>query len=461
MSRATRPGSTGSRSRRRLPRALAPFGSADYRVLAISMVASLFGAGMWAVAMVYEVMSLGGGPVELSLVGTSTAVGLVATALLGGVAADRLPRRLILRGVEGVNVVAVAGSALLSALGLIDVWHLAVTGALLGAAAGFYFPAYSAILPRILPAEQLLAANGIEGVGRPVLQYAAGPAAAGALVAAFSPGDAIGWIAACHLIAFVSLWWLHPRVDETEASLEGDEPASADAPEPAPRPRRRLGAALTETFRSLREGVVYTARTPWLRWTLLWAIVFVFVFIGPFEVLTPFVLRDRLHLGADAFAVVLAANGVGSAVGAIAISSRPMPRRYLTWMFMAWGPGILPIAVFGVGTELWMFAVASFVIGAGGGIGQVIWGTLLQRRVPPSMLGRVSSLDFFVSLALMPVSVAVTGPLALVVDASWIFVIVGIALAALSVLAWWLCGFAREEAAHPLTDDDADAADEA
>jgi hypothetical protein len=40
----------------------------------------------------------------------------------------------------------------------------------------------------------------------------------------------------------------------------------------------------------------------------------------------------------------------------------------------------------------------------------VIWGTLLQRRVPPHLLGRVSSLDFFVSLALMPVSMALAGP---------------------------------------------------
>ena len=56
---------------------------------------------------------------------------------------------------------------------------MAVAAAALGVAAAFFFPAYSAILPRILPADQLLAANGVEGVVRPVFQRAVGPAVAG------------------------------------------------------------------------------------------------------------------------------------------------------------------------------------------------------------------------------------------------------------------------------------------
>lgn len=444
----------------RLPRALRPFRSADYRILALAMVVSLFGAGMWAVAMVYEVMTLGGGPVALSAVGTSTAVGLIATALLGGVAADRLPKRHILRTIEGVNAAAIGGTALLSATGLVELWHLAAAGALLGAAAGFFFPAYSAILPRILPADELLAANGIEGVGRPVLQYAAGPAAAGALVASFSPGDAIGWIAACHVAAFTALWWLRPRVDRValhdEGPLDATDPAPASVAVTASPTGswRRLGEALAVTFHSVWEGVTYTAHTPWLRWTLVWAISVVFIFVGPFEVLTPFMLRDRLHLGADAFGLVLAANGAGSAIGAGVVASMRMPRRYLTWMLMCWGWSLLPIAAFGFATELWVFVAASFALGLGGGAGQVIWGTLLQRRVPREMLGRVSSLDFVVSLALMPLSMAVAGPLSLVVDAAWIFAGVGVTSVIVTMLVWWCARFARDELEHPLPDEE-------
>ena len=66
-----------------------------------------------------------------------------------------------------------------------------------------------------------------------------------------------------------------------------------------------------------------------------------------------------------------------------------------------------------------------FIFGATGGMGMVIWGTLLQRRVPPHLLGRVSSLDFFVSLALMPVSMALAGPAAEVVPVGLIFLVAG------------------------------------
>ena len=88
-----------------------------------------------------------------------------------------------------------------------------------------------------------------------------------------------------------------------------------------------------------------------------------------------------------------------------------LPRRYLTWMIMLWGFGGLPLAAVGWLFDFWSMAVVLFVIGATGGMGQVIWGTLLQRRVPQHMLGRISSLDFFVSLLLMPLSMAVAGPL--------------------------------------------------
>ena len=64
----------------------------------------------------------------------------------------------------------------------------------------------------------------------------------------------------------------------------------------------------------------------------------------------------------------------------------------------------------GLTRELWVMAVATFVVGFTVAAAMVIWGTLLQRRVPRHLLGRVSSLDFFVSLALMPVSMALAGP---------------------------------------------------
>ena len=110
---------------------------------------------------------------------TGSAVGMLATTLLGGALADRIPQKRILLAVELVNAGALGLVALLGTAGALRLWHLALASLLTGLAAGLYFPAYSAVLPSLVPEEHLLAANGLEGVLRPALMQAAGPAIAG------------------------------------------------------------------------------------------------------------------------------------------------------------------------------------------------------------------------------------------------------------------------------------------
>ncbi|MET3950946.1 MFS transporter [Arthrobacter sp. UYEF36] len=413
-------------------RALRPFAHREYRVLIAALAISIFGSGMWAVAMVYEVIHLGGGPLELSLVAAAGSVGLVAFVLAGGIAADRFPQRLLIIAVEGANLAVIAGISGLAMLGWLQLWHLALGAFVLGVGAAFFFPAYSAILPRILPPEDLLAANGMEGTMRPMLQQAAGPAVAGILVAALSPAHAVTGVAVCHLLAFSILNLLHrqplPGADGG-AGPEGGAGSGARSGE-------RAGTSL---LHDLREGVSYTVRTPWLLWTLLWACISVLFLIGPIEVLLPFVVRDQLGGDSRMFGFLLAIMGVGGAAASLATASFPLPRRYLSVMMVSWGAGSLPIAAVGIMDSFWALAAALFIFGATGGMGMVIWGTLLQRRVPPHLLGRVSSLDFFVSLALMPVSMALAGPAAEVLPVWLIFLIAGT-----------VCPVMADELAHPL-----------
>src|SRR5687768_7515839 len=142
-------------------------------------------------------------------------------------------------------------------------------------------------------------------------------------------------------------------------------------------------------------------RTPWLLATLLFASLMLLVFIGPLEVLVPFAVKAAGG-GPTEHAYVLAAFGIGGAVGSLVVASLRLPRRYLTVMNGLWGIGCIPMVVFAFTTELWPMVLAGGVMGAVFQAGMVIWGTLLQRRVPPALLGRVSSLDFFVSLSFMP-----------------------------------------------------------
>ncbi|TWF78351.1 putative MFS family arabinose efflux permease [Pseudonocardia hierapolitana] len=416
---------TAQLSGSRLPRPLRPFRHREYRLLATSMAASLFASGLWLVAGVYQVIALGGGPSELSIVATATAVGLLVSALGGGVAADRLPKRALLLGVEGVRVVSAATAGALAVTGALQLWHLAVISFVLGAAEAFFFPAYSAILPTLLPADELLAANGVEGTLRPVAQQALGPALAGVLVGAFAPSAALLLAAAIYAIAAVTLVAMRrvavPAAGE-RSSVLGD----------------------------LAEGFRYLFRTGWLFATLAFATLYVLVLIGPIEVLLPFAVRDQTGGGASSFALVLGAFGVGGAIGSLVVSSWRLPRRYLTAMILLWGAGAAPLALIGVTTHLWVMAAATFVVGFTGAAAMVIWGTLLQRRVPPHLLGRVSSLDFFVSLALMPVSMAVAGPVGEQLGVPMTFVLAGLVpvfLAVAAILGWRL---PADEIAHPL-----------
>ena len=167
------------------------------------------------------------------------------------------------------------------------------------------------------------------------------------------------------------------------------------------------------------------ARTPWLLATLLYASVMILVMMGPFEVLVPFSIKDQAGGGPREHAFVLAAFGIGGAIGSLTVASFRLPRRYLTVMNLGWGLGCIPLVVFGVSSQVWVMVVAGFVMGVLFQGAMVIWGTLLQRRVPPEMLGRVSSLDFFVSLAFMPVSMALAGPVSELVGLRTTFLVAG------------------------------------
>lgn len=420
------------------PKALRPFAHREYRVLIAALAISIFGSGMWAVAMVYQVIKLGGGPLELSLVAAAGSVGLVAFVLAGGIAADRIPQRKLIIAVEGANLAVIATISGLAMTGLLQLWHVAAGAFVLGVGAAFFFPAYSAILPRILPAEDLLAANGMEGTMRPVLQQAAGPAVAGILVAALSPSHAVSGVAMCHLLAFIVLNFLGRHTlaltpGATEHGLEGGD-----------------GHPKSSFFRDLREGVSYTVRTPWLMWTLIWACISVLFLIGPIEVLLPFVVRDQLGGDSSMFGFLLAIMGAGAALGSLVTASLKLPRRYLTVMMVSWGVGSLPLAAVGILDNFWLVAAALFIWGVTGSVGMVIWGTLLQRRVPPHLLGRISSLDFFVSLALMPVSMALAGPAAQVLPIWLIFLVAGTVCPVMAVIAATVAKMPDDEVAHPL-----------
>lgn len=409
----------------RLPRALRPLAHRDYRMLVLSAATSLMGSGTWVVAIVWQVMHSGGGPAQLSLVTTGASVGMVLSALAGGVAADRLPKRTLLLAVELTRVVAVGLAGVLAMSDGLRLWQLTVLALLVGAAEGCFHPAYTSLLPSLLPADELLAANGVDGMLRPLTQTGGGPALAGALVAAYSPAAAMLAAAGCYAVALVALVVMRGGTARPEPS--GDSP-----------------------LRDLREGFGYMFRTAWFLATMAFATIYVLLLLGPIEVLLPFAVRDQTGAGPAGFSLVLVCFGVGGAVGSLVTASLRLPRRYLTTMMLVWGVGALPLAVIGLTDRLWLMAAATFTVGYAWEAGTVLWGTLLQRRVPTRLLGRVSSVDLFVSIALMPVSMALAGPVGEGLGVPATFLLVAVIPVLLSILALLIWRLPADEIAHPL-----------
>ena len=190
--------------------------------------------------------------------------------------------------------------------------------------------------------------------------------------------------------------------------------------------------------------------TRWLLWTLVFGATLALIIQGPIEVLLPFLTRERFADPEATFGFLLASYGIGGAIGSLVVSSLRLPRRYLTFMLACWGGGTLPLIAIGVSNSFVVMLVALFVVGATTGAGVVIWGTLLQRLVPMEMIGRVASLDFFVSIAFMPVSIAIAGPLSLLVPIPVIFVIAGVVPPLLAVIAIAAGRMPKTELARPL-----------
>ncbi|CAB4962720.1 unannotated protein [freshwater metagenome] len=432
--RTTRAGPPGA-LQQVVVRALRPLRDRDFRLLWSGLAVSLVGDGVWLVALAWQVIELGGGPLQLSLVTTLFGVGLVGCVLFAGVVADRVPRRRIMVAADVARGATTLLLGTLALTGSLELWHLAAGALVIGSAEAFFVPAFTALVPQLVPRGQLLAANGLEGVIRPLALQSAGPALGGLLVAAASPGAAMLLNAATYAISVACLMAMR------SVPLPGDA--------------TRAAAGLRSVLTEMAEGARYVRSQRWLWGTLVFAMVTILFLLGPIEVLLPFLVRDETGGGSAEYGLLLAAYGIASATGALIVSSRPFPRRYLTAILLLWGLGTAPLAVLGFLDHLWAMAVVLVVVGLLDSGGQVIWGTLLQRRVPPRLQGRISSLDWFVSLALMPISMALAGPAGELFGVTAVFVATGVVAAVAGVGFLFGLGLRRDELEHPLVDEPA------
>ena len=381
----------------------APLRQRDFRLLWSGMSVSLLGDGIFLVAIAWQVYALDDRPSSLAYVGVALSAPQVALLPVAGALCDRLRRQLVLFWSDVVRATTVGVLAVVTATGTVQMWQLYLAGAVLGSAAAFASPAFDALIPELVPGDDLDRANALEQFVRPATLQLAGPALGGVVVATVHTAGALGIDAA----SFVYSAYCIARM--------------APIPKPgAPGARGRLRQEVVE-------GLRYVRRRVWLWGTFLSATFTYLLFIGPTQVLLPYIVRNEMHEGASAYGIVLAAGGVGALIGAMAMGTLRAGTRGMTWIYVCWTIATLVVAGYGLATRVWELVLVSLVLNGAEVMGAVVWVTLKQRRVVNSMLGRVSSIDWFVSTALLPLSYAITVPVSRALGAGTTLVVAGTA----------------------------------
>jgi MFS family permease len=141
---------------------LRPLRERDFALLWTGMTVSLLGDGIFLVAEAWQVYDLDNDPVALSIVGTSWTLGMVAFLLTGGLISDRVDRRRVLILADLVRAAALLGMGLLSVTGVVEIWHLVALSLFMGVGDAFFGPAFGAIVPDIVSAENLVQASALQ-----------------------------------------------------------------------------------------------------------------------------------------------------------------------------------------------------------------------------------------------------------------------------------------------------------
>ena len=403
---------------------LSPLRSRDFRLLWGGACVSLQGDGAFLVALAWQVYAMSGAATAMSLVGIAMTVPTIVFLLVGGVASDRLDRRRIMLAADVVRAVAIGVLAALTLTGTLELWHVIVLVVAYGTGAAFFAPAFDAIVPELIPAEHLAQANALEQIVRPLAMRLAGPALGGALVGAVGAGTAFALDAGSFLVSAAALLAMH-------------------------RGARKPVPAGVSVVADLRAGWSFVRGHTWLWATFASAAIAYLCFMGPVEVLLPLVVKQDLGGSATDLGIVFAAGGLGSVACAVLLGRRGLPRRDITFMYVVWTLATLAVAGYGLASAVWHLMLASLAFNALETAGTIVWATAKQRHVPPEMLGRVSSLDWLISIGLLPLSFALTGPVSAAVGAQGTLVAAGAIGAVVTFGALWLPGMRAVEGRVP------------
>jgi MFS family permease len=352
-----------------------------YRLLWLGMLPGTLAWQMSVVATGYAAFVLSDSATVLGLVSSAIGLPMLLFSLIGGVVADRLPRRRVLLMTQGVLGLAAAALAFLSLAGVLAAWHLVALGLAQGTAFAFNMPARQAYIAELVSGKELLrSAVALNNAGVNFCRIA-GPALGGLLLSL--PAVGVPGV-------FVAMTAMYGLVLASLTRLPASAPASADE---AGRPGG--WAQLVEGLRYIRSSPVLLA---------LLGLAFLPLFVGmPYQTLMPVFSERVFEAGAAGLGTLMAANGVGALTGSIAVAALSGGRRLA---LLQLGVGVLfgvGLFAFGLAPGFWFGAATLLAVGFASASYTALNSTLIMANTEPRLYGRVMSV-WLLTFGLVPLA---------------------------------------------------------
>ena len=354
-----------------------------YRALLISGILTVLAMSAFPIALAVTVLDAGGSATTLGLILAVRVLSGVLMAPIGGVWVDRLPRRTILIVADGFR--AIIGSIVI----FIDpenisMWILGAIVVLMGISDAFGGPAQGAIMQSILPDHLLPAGNVVKGIAFKGSTIA-GPGIAGIIVVSLGTHATYVATSIFFLVGAALLFLVN----------EGSKVASENPQ--------------TTFVEEMREGLRVVWYYKWIAAMILMASVQLMMVIGVENVLLP-VITKRDFGTASVYATSAALFSAGGAISAIICIKSKVKNPGLVSV-VVWGLFVLAPLVLAFPSSKSVIFIAYFIAGFSVGPWEAFWATQVQREVPPEYQGRVFAIDYMGSVGLMPLGMALAGPL--------------------------------------------------
>jgi len=373
----------------------------SFALLWTGQTLSRVGDFVYEIALAWWVLEKTGSAETMGLVLVFSITPSLIFLLIGGVAVDRLPRvMLMLFSDLGSGIVALIVAALASS-GQLQVWHIFVASLFFGFVMAFFQPAYAALLPQIVPSDDLPSANAMTSISSNLARVV-GPALGAALV---------GWLGSTVAFALNGVSFLISAVFLIPLMFAR-----------IPRPTR---SEESHIWAEMRQGFATVLASPWLWISILIFSLVNVTLIGPYYVAMPFLVSDFMKADVNRLGLLYSIFPIGFVIGGVWLGRyQKLPRRGLL-MYVTLAVAAIMLGLYGLHLPLWVLIIAALVNGIALQFGGLAWMHLLQEKIPNEQLGRVSSIDAMGSMSLMPVGMALAGWATGVFGPALVFIIGG------------------------------------